>query len=58
MTTKDYREKSPLLIFLRYFKNHKKLFALDVSSGIETDGHKDIKKMAAFMKAAGKDEEA
>lgn len=34
------------------------LFALDVSSGIETDGHKDIKKMAAFMKAAGKDEGA
>ena len=24
MTTKDYREKSPLLIFLNYFKNHKK----------------------------------
>ena len=23
-------------------------FALDVSSGIETDGHKDKKKMAAF----------
>ena len=30
MTTKDYREKSPLLIFLSYFGNHKKLFATDV----------------------------
>ena len=26
-------------------------FALDVSSGIETDGHKDEEKMAAFMNA-------
>ena len=34
MTTKDYREKSPLLIFLQYFKNHKKLFALDVSCAV------------------------
>ena len=34
MTTKDYREKSPLLIFLKYFKNHKKLFALDVSCAV------------------------
>ncbi len=34
MTAKDYREKSPLLIFLRYFKNHKKLFALDVSCAV------------------------
>ncbi len=30
MTTKDYQRKSPLVIFLHYFKNHKKLFALDV----------------------------
>ena len=30
MTTKDYQKKSPLVIFLSYFKNHKKLFALDV----------------------------
>ena len=30
MTTKDYREKSPLAIFLSYFKNHKGLFAIDV----------------------------
>ena len=34
MTTKDYREKSPLLIFLGYFKNHKKLFALDVGCAV------------------------
>ena len=30
MTTKDFQKKSPLLIFLSYFKNHKGLFALDV----------------------------
>ena len=30
MTPKDYREKSPLLIFLSYFKNHKKLFLFDI----------------------------
>ncbi len=30
MTTKDYQRKKPLMIFLHYFKNHKKLFALDV----------------------------
>ena len=30
MTTKDYQTKSPLIIFLNYFKNHKKLFAVDV----------------------------
>ena len=30
MTTKDYQQKSPLVIFLRYFSRHKKLFALDV----------------------------
>ena len=30
MTTKEYREKSPLAIFLNYFKNHKGLFAVDV----------------------------
>ena len=30
MTTKDYQRKSPLIIFLTYFKNHKKLFAIDV----------------------------
>ncbi len=30
MKPKDYREKSPLLIFLSYFKNHKGLFFLDI----------------------------
>ena len=30
MTTKDYQRKSPLMIFLRYFKRHKGLFAVDV----------------------------
>ena len=30
MTTKDYQNKSPLAIFLSYFKNHKGLFAVDV----------------------------
>ena len=34
MTTKDYREKSPLMIFLSYFKNHKKLFAADIGSAM------------------------
>ncbi len=30
MTTKDYRAKKPLTIFLSYFKRHKRLFAVDV----------------------------
>ena len=30
MTTQDYQRRSPLLIFLHYFGNHKKLFAIDV----------------------------
>ena len=30
MTTKDYQEKSPIMIFLRYFANHKGLFAVDI----------------------------
>ena len=30
MTTKDFKTKSPLLIFLRYFRNHKGLFAIDI----------------------------
>ena len=30
MTTKDYREKSPIAIFLSYFANHKGLFAVDI----------------------------
>ena len=34
MTTRDFREKSPLMIFLNYFKNHKKLFAIDISCAV------------------------
>ena len=34
MTLQDYRRKSPLMIFLSYFKNHKKLFAIDVSCAV------------------------
>ena len=30
MNTKDFQKKSPLFIFLRYFKNHKGLFAIDI----------------------------
>ena len=30
MTSKDFKNRSPILIFLSYFKNHKKLFAIDV----------------------------
>lgn len=30
MTTKDYQRLSPLMIFLRYFKNHKLLFTIDI----------------------------
>ena len=30
MNTKDFQNKNPLLIFLRYFKSHRKLFALDI----------------------------
>ena len=30
MTTKDYQEKSPIVIFLSYFTNHKGLFAADI----------------------------
>lgn len=30
MTTEEYRQKSPLQIFLHYFGNHKGLFALDI----------------------------
>ena len=30
MTTKDFQKKSPLAIFLSYFKNHKGLFAVDM----------------------------
>ena len=31
MTTKEFQRKSPIMIFLSYFSNHKKLFALDVA---------------------------
>ncbi len=34
MTTKDFQRKSPLMIFLNYFKNHRKLFAIDVSCAV------------------------
>ena len=34
MTTKDCQKKSPLMIFLSYFKNHKKLFAIDLSCAV------------------------
>ncbi|MBQ4600191.1 MAG: ABC transporter ATP-binding protein [Oscillospiraceae bacterium] len=30
MTTKDFQRRSPLRIFLSYFKNHKGLFAVDI----------------------------
>ena len=30
MKSKDFEKKSPLLIFLSYFKNHRKLFAVDI----------------------------
>ena len=29
MTTNEFKRKSPLAIFLSYFLNHKKLFAID-----------------------------
>ena len=34
MTTKDFQKKSPLMIFLHYFKNHKGLFAVDVGCAL------------------------
>ena len=34
MTTRDYREKSALRIFLSYFKPHRKLFFLDMSCAL------------------------
>ena len=34
MTTKEYQKKSPLMIFVSYFGNHKKLFALDMTCAI------------------------
>ena len=34
MTTEEYHKKSPLIIFLNYFKNHKGLFAVDVACAV------------------------
>ena len=34
MTTKDYQSKRPLMIFLHYFKNHWKLFLVDVTCAV------------------------
>ena len=34
MTTKDFQNRAPLMIFLSYFKNHKKLFAVDVACAV------------------------
>ena len=34
MTTQDYRRKRPLAIFLHYFKNHWKLFLLDITCAV------------------------
>ena len=34
MTTKDFQRKKPLMIFLSYFGNHKKLFAIDVTCAV------------------------
>ena len=34
MTTKEFQKKSPLMIFLSYFKNHKGLFAIDMMCAV------------------------
>ena len=34
MTTKDFQRKSPLTVFLSYFKRHKWLFLLDISCAV------------------------
>ena len=34
MNTKDFQNRSPLVIFLSYFGNHKKLFAIDVTCAV------------------------
>jgi len=34
MTKEDFKRKSPILIFLSYFKNHKRLFAIDISCAV------------------------
>ena len=38
MTTQDFQKKSPLRIFLGYFKNHKALFAVDVLCAVGISG--------------------
>ena len=38
MTTKDFQRKSPLMIFLSYFKNHKGLFAIDMLCALAIAG--------------------
>ena len=34
MTTEEYRKKKPLAIFLHYFKNHRRLFAVDITCAL------------------------
>ena len=34
MTTEEYRKKKPLAIFLHYFKNHRRLFAIDITCAL------------------------
>lgn len=34
MTTNDYKKKSPLMIFLNYFRNHAGLFLVDISCAV------------------------
>ena len=34
MTTEEYRKKRPLAIFLHYFKNHRQLFAVDITCAL------------------------
>ncbi len=34
MTTKDFQRRKPLAIFLSYFSNHKKLFAIDICCAV------------------------
>ena len=34
MTTEEYRKKSPLRVFLHYFGNHKRLFAVDITCAV------------------------
>ena len=38
MTTEDYQRKSPLVIFLSYFGNHKRLFAIDILCAVGIAG--------------------